>query len=336
LNPELRGVSLSLRKKQDLYHNLGQLVRNGVPFPTALDKLVHATRGETRRLIEAARQSLAQGHTVGESFAAQPEIVTPLEAAVISAVEKSGQLERGLHELSVYFGALNKARGTIIRHSAYPVFVLHVCILIAGVPKQVIQNGSVGGYCRDVGTTLLFVYATAFVVGVGAILLRKIAAENSILDRLLITIPVLGTIRRSFALSRFCTVYGIQLDAGINVIDSVLSGARSSLSGLVRSAVDWAVPRIRSGEQVGPLLAASDAFPTDLTQALIVGEETGSLDDELRRLAEEFRDKAITTLEIFAEWLPKMLYVGVLIYGGWQCINLFQMIYIAPLKSLMQ
>ncbi|HEY3897945.1 MAG TPA: type II secretion system F family protein [Chthoniobacter sp.] len=329
-------MSLSLRKKQDLYHNLGQLVRNGVPFPTALDKLVHATRGETRRLIEAARQSLAQGHTVGESFAAQPEIVTPLEAAVISAVEKSGQLERGLHELSVYFGALNKARGTIIRHSAYPVFVLHVCILIAGVPKQVIQNGSVGGYCRDVGTTLLFVYATAFVVGVGAILLRKIAAENSILDRLLITIPVLGTIRRSFALSRFCTVYGIQLDAGINVIDSVLSGARSSLSGLVRSAVDWAVPRIRSGEQVGPLLAASDAFPTDLTQALIVGEETGSLDDELRRLAEEFRDKAITTLEIFAEWLPKMLYVGVLIYGGWQCINLFQMIYIAPLKSLMQ
>ena len=70
-----------------------------------------------------------------------------------------------------------------------------------------------------------------------------------------------------------------------------------SRSGLVRSAVDSAVPEIRGGSPVGPLLAASGAFPSDLTQALIVGEETGSLDDELRRMSQEFRDKALSALE---------------------------------------
>src|SRR3569833_270869 len=62
LNPELHAVSLSLREKQRLYHSLAQLVRQGIPFPAALNKLAPGARGDTRRLIEAARKSLASGH----------------------------------------------------------------------------------------------------------------------------------------------------------------------------------------------------------------------------------------------------------------------------------
>src|SRR5580698_3866076 len=54
LNPELQRVSLTLREKQSLYHSLAQLVRTGIPFPKALDKLVATTRGDQRKLIDAA------------------------------------------------------------------------------------------------------------------------------------------------------------------------------------------------------------------------------------------------------------------------------------------
>jgi len=157
-----------------------------------------------------------------------------------------------------------------------------------------------------------------------------------VLDRLLITIPVLGKIRRSFALSRFCTVYGLQLDAGINVIDAVLAASRASLSGLVRTAVNSAVPQIRTGSQVGPLLAASDAFPTELTQSLIVGEETGSLDDELRRMGKEFRENAVSALEMFADWLPKLLYVGIVVYMAWKIVSLYQNTVMPVYKQLLE
>ena len=296
---------MTLRQKQSLYYSLGQLVRSGIPFPKALNKLVLTTRGESRRLLESARKSLADGHTVGEAFAAQPATVTPLEIAVISAVEKSGQLERGLSELSQYFGALNQARQSIIKRCAYPLFLLHFGILILNAPIIFIQG--LREYGHTVGLAFFFFYSGVMIVALATPLLRDLGAVNASLDRLLIIFPVLGNIRRSFALSRFCTVYGLQLDAGINVIDSVLNASRSSLSGLVRSAVNSAVPELRGGSQVGPLLAASGAFPSDLTQALIVGEETGSLDDELRRMAAEFREKALSSLEIFAEWLPKLL-----------------------------
>lgn len=316
-------MSLSLREKQRLYYSLAQLVRQGIPFPAALSKLAPGARGETRRLIEAARKSLAAGHTVGEAFAALPSIVTPLESAVVSAVEKSGQLDRGLRDLSDYFGALDGARRKLLTSAAYPIFLLHFSIL-AGNITALFPSGTLGAYLRQVGTSLLFIYAISAIVFFAISLLHEAATASAGLDRLLITFPVLGQIRRSFALSRFCTVYGLQLDAGINVIDSVLTAGRSSLSGLVRSAVNSAVPEIRGGSQVGPLLAASGAFPSDLTQALIVGEETGALDDELRRMGLEFRDQALRSLAIFTEWAPRLFYIGVLLYGAWQVVSFFQ------------
>lgn len=326
-------MSLSLREKQSLYHSLAQLVRTGIPFPQALDKIAPSTRGDARRLIQAARKSVAAGHTVGEAFAAMPSIITTLESAVVSAVEKSGQLERGFRDLSEYFGALDKARRTLLARCAYPVFMLHFGVLILNVALFFTASADV--YWRTVGSQLVFVYALVAIVALATPLLRDLGAVSAVIDRLLITFPVLGQIRRSFALSRFCTVYGMQLDAGINVIDSVLNAGRSSRSGLVRSAVDSAVPQIRNGSQVGPLLAASGAFPSDLTQALIVGEETGSLDDELRRMSLEFRQKALSALEVFTEWLPRLLYTGVVLYMGWRMVT-FIVAYYGQVRSMLE
>jgi type II secretory pathway component PulF len=318
LNPELRGVSLTLREKQSLYHSLAQLVRTGIPFPKALDKLVVSARGDQRRLIETSRKSLAEGHTVGEAFAKTGGAVTVLEVAVISAVEKSGQLDRGLSELSAYFGSLDKARKAILTRCAYPVFLLHFGIFALSAPTIFLKD--VHHFWVEVGTALFFVYGTAAIIALLVPLLRDGAAANAGIDRLLITLPVLGNIRRFFALSRFCTVYGLQLEAGINVIDSLLNAGRASRSGLARSAADEAAPQVRNGSPVGPLLAASGAFPTEFTQGLIVGEETGSLDDELRRMATEYRERALSALEIFSEWLPKLIYVGVVLFLAWKIL----------------
>jgi len=314
-------VSLSLREKQSLYHSLAQLVRTGIPFPTALEKLVHTTRGDQRKLVDAARKSLAAGRTVAEAFAKQPEAVTPLEVAVIAAVEKSGQLDRGLSDLSDYFGVLDQARSTIIKKSAYPVFLLHFGILALSVPTIVLKD--VAHFWHEVGTTLFFVYGGVALVALAAPLVRDCGASSALIDRLLLIVPVIGKIRRSFALSRFCTVYGLQLNAGINVIDALLTAGRTSRSGLVRSAANAAAPKVRSGATaVGPLLAASGAFPSELTQALIVGEETGALDEELHRMAKEYREKALSALEVFADWLPKLIYVGICLYLAWKIIGM--------------
>jgi type II secretory pathway component PulF len=331
LNPELPAVSLSLREKQTLYYSLAALVRSGVPFPTALDKLILTTHRGTRRFLESTRRLLGEGRTVGDALAAQSATVSPLEIAILSAVERSGHLDRGFSELSQYFGALHAARQSIIRQCIYPFFLLHLAIFALNLLTYFTRGPQY--YWRAVGTALFFFYGAGIIVALAIPLLRDFGAGNASFDRLLNIFPLVGTIRRSFALSRFCTVFGLQLDAGVNVIDSVHNAGQSSRSGLVRSAVDSALPVIRGGSPVGPLLASSGAFPTDLAQAVIVGEETGSLDEELRRLSAEFRQKAMTALDILAEWLPKIIYFGTVIYIGWGIIS-FYLSYFAQLKAM--
>ena len=81
------------------------------------------------------------------------------------------------------------------------------------------------------------------------------------------------------------------------------------------------------------MLAASGALPSELTQAIIVGEETGALDDELRRMAKEYREKALSALEVFADWLPKLLYVVICIFLAWKIVTMFQEFYLAPVQK---
>ena len=315
-------MSLSLRQKQSFYHSLAQLVRSGVPFPAALNKLAGTTRGGARQLLDSARKALANGRTVGEAFAAQRSEVTPLEASVITAVEKSGQLDHGLRELSDYFGALAQARASVIKRLTYPVFLLHFGILVLGAPALFAKGAAT--FFRETGSTFVFLYAAVAVVALITPVLRDLGAANGLVDRLVNAIPLVGKVRRSFALSRFCTVYGLQLDAGVNIIDALIAAGHASRSGSVRAAVKAAVPEVRGGSQVGPLLATSDAFPMELMQTIIVGEETGKLVEELKRLAVDFRAEALSRLEALADWLPKLLYVGIVLYLAWKILGVFQ------------
>ena len=315
-------MSLSLREKQGLYHSLAQLIRTGIPFPAALDKLAGTTRGSARQLVESVRRALAKGRTVGEAFTAQHPAVTPLESSVLSAVEKSGQLDHGLRELSDYFGALAQARATVIKRLTYPVFLLHFGILVLGAPALVLKGGP--AFIHEVGGAFVFIYAAAAIVAMLTHVLRDAGASSPSMDRLLRAIPLVGKVRRSFALSRFCTVYGLQLDAGVNIIDALIAAGRASRSGTVKSAVDAAVPDVRGGAQVGPLLAVSGAFPAEVMQSLIVGEETGRLDEELKRMAVELRHEALGTLETLADWLPKLLYTGIVLYLAWKIVGVIQ------------
>jgi len=116
----------------------------------------------------------------------------------------------------------------------------------------------------------------------------------------------------------------MQLDAGINVLDALEAAQRSSLSGLMQRAVRDTIPEVRNGLQVGPLLAASGAFPEPMTRALLVGEQTGQLDEELTRMTKEYQEEAVSRLQTLAFWIPKLLYACVVIYAGYRIVVMYQ------------
>ncbi|MDP9291525.1 MAG: type II secretion system F family protein [Verrucomicrobiota bacterium] len=326
-------MKLNLRQKERFYHQLGKLLRAGVAFPSALVTLSSETRGGLRRLIEHLRRATGRGESIGDAFASAQPAVSGLEAGIFLACERSGRLDEACRYLSEYFATLERARAAIVKKSAYPVFTLHFGVFVLALPSLFL-GGTGAGYFKQ---TLSFLFAIYFVLGVVVFAVKgivKLAESSAAVDRLLRLVPAVGKLRRSFTLSRFCATYEMQLQSGVNVIDGLLSAAHASRSALVTDAVERALPAIRSGAQVGPELSRSSAFTRDMMRAFRVGEDTGDLDEELKRLATEFHEEALSRIETVSEWLPRIVYVTIAVYLAFQIVATYQKVLGAYSKAL--
>jgi type IV pilus assembly protein PilC len=333
-------VSLSLRQKQSLYHNIGRLLRSGITFGKALESLAKTSRGRTLQIGLKLKQSILDGQTIAEAFANLRPAVSEMEIGILSAVERTGRLEYGFAQLADYFGALDQARGTVIKKSAYPIFVLLLSIFTLNLKSFLITMFAGGtiplafhAYLKSTATSLVTLVVAAVVIGAGCYFLIKAAGRNAVIDGFLLRIPVLGKMRRAFALSRFCATFEMQLDAGVNILDGLETAERASQSGMIRSAMETGLPKVRTGAQPSEILAASSAFPEEMVQAYTVAEEGGELESELKRMAAEYQLESINRLEILVEWVARLLYLGVLIYVGYGIIS-FYMAYINAAMKL--
>ncbi len=322
---------MSPRAKQQLYHSLAQLLRAGVTFPRALEKLSTTARGPARQTVARIRSHLDRGYTVAEACAAAH--LGSTEAAVLAAVERAGSLDRGLEELARHFGALASARGRVLAKLAYPVFVLVLGVLLLNLPLIVRQDAT--AYLYATLPVLAAMVAAALALVVVCKFLAALASFDPLVDAFVRALPLIGGMQRAFAMSRFCLAYELQLNAGINVFDALQSASSASRSGMVRSAVARVLPEVRAGSQVGPLLAESSAIDPEVAQGIVVGEESGSLGSELRQLAATQSERAYGRLDALAEWLPRLVYVAVLLYVGASIVRVYRD-YLDQLQPLLE
>ncbi len=309
-------------EKASLYHELGQLVRTGTPFPKAIEKLAAFTHGPARAGLAAITAALTRGSTVGEALALGAPLITPLESGILSAGDRAGRLETSLEHLAGYYTAISEARRRIWSQLGYPLFVLHVAFIALSLPI-LFAAGGVEGFLRAIGLAIGGLWL-AIIVG-GAVVRAVLAvAERQVgLDRLLRALPLFGKLRRAFSLSRFCTAYHLQLEAGVNVLGSLDIAAIASGSAVLRQAVARGLPAVRSGGRVGPALAETGAFPKPFLRAFAVAEETGEIDRELQRIGETYRTAAMRRLETIAEWVPRILYIAIMGYIGWRIVGFY-------------
>ncbi|MEO7932008.1 MAG: type II secretion system F family protein [Chthoniobacterales bacterium] len=314
-------MKLSLAERSRFYDELGKLLTAGFPFLRAIETMLTARpRFSTRRLLEKFQGLALGGNTITESFSEPRMPFSEMEIALISACERSGQLQRGCDFLTRYYARLDAVRRQIVRRALYPFFILHFGVVLLAVPKF-FQGSPASGVLREIGMELGSFYLLAAVLyGVSSMVI-KLAMHSSVLDQILGMLPLFGGIHLSLALSRFCTTYQMQLDAGVNVMDSLDTAARASASARIVQGIRASLPEIRAGQAVGPELAKTGALPSELVRSLVIGEQTGALDAELLRAAGDYEAKALRGIESFGDWMPKAIYFVIVIFLAWNIIS---------------
>jgi len=337
-------MRLSHREKQRFFDSLARLVRTGITLPAALDKLASSAGGGLRPVLVSLRKSFAAGQSPADAFRREQKALGVMEASVLGAAERTGRMDQVLHQLADYHGALAEARAQMKAKLLYPAFIFHFGVFVLTLPRLLpkselsteppgLEHG-VGPYLSATLGLFLAVYVAAFFLVLIARAVTTLATHNAALDAVLGRIPIIGAIRRNFALSRFCLTYELHLGAGVNAPEALETAAEASQSGIVRRAVARAVPRVLSGERAGDVLAADGALPGSLIEGLVVGEESGQLDQTLLRLAASYQSDAMAALHTLAEWLPRLIYLGVVAFIVWRIFQTLMQVYFGPLQKL--
>lgn len=314
-------VKLSLPDKHFLYHDLGQFLRSGIPLPQAVEALLPDTaqRG-VRQVLKQLLKMFLQGESVPGAFARLKPTVGDMEVALIEASSNTGRLDQAFSYLAEYFGALEFLRAKIVRAILWPAIQLHLGVLIPNlVPLFVggMTDAAWHTYFVRCGTTLAIFY----VVGIGlwalADLLISMARSSATVDGILSWIPLVGKLRRNLSLSRFCATYEMQLQGGINVYDSLRAASDASQSGRLQAFIKRVLPQVRGGASFGSTLTGKGALPSALQRAIRVGEDTGNLDENLKRWADYYQKASVGALDMAAVWIPRVFYfliAGYLVY----------------------
>lgn len=316
-----------LFRRADFYHQLAQLVTAGIPLTNALQQISHRPPALSyRKPLQQVLAELAQGKPVAQSLR-DADWLPDLDLTLIEAGERSGRIDQCFRTLANYYTERGTIARQIIAQLLYPAFLIHFATLIFGVvlPWAGSQfNASIPMLFVSAAIHwLLPVYLTVALLIIGNQSKRG-EGWRSFLERVLHPVPVLGTARRSFALSRLSMSLEALISSGVSITEAWRFAAVASNSpALKRIVATWKAP-LESGATPAELVNAARYFPATFANLYQTGETTGKLDETLQRLHVFFQEdsshktKMLVKAGCMAVYLTAVLIIAMRIIGFYQ------------------
>jgi type IV pilus assembly protein PilC len=275
-------------------------------------------------LLKDLHQGLAAGGSIASSFGKDKAQISELERSLITAGERGGKLAPAFQHLADYFGMIATTRHQMVVSMIYPLVILHLGIFIATVPATMMKGIESGWEMAGSFLTLLLgVYMLVFCLFISIRALWRLAPETLGIDKLINRIPWLGKVRVNLAMARFCKVYHSCLLAGISMAETVQCSAVAAQSAVIRAACTGLTQAAKAGTSLGPQLIAAEVFPKAFSRSYATGEEAGTLDIDLARWSKKFQGDAESAAKIAAMMVPRVLYLAIMIFVGWQIVRFF-------------
>jgi type IV pilus assembly protein PilC len=280
--------------------HLEQLTRSGVPIIESLVDLRDTLDNPRfREVVAGLVEAIDGGQRLSQAMAAQPEVFDLVFASLIRTGEETGRLPEVLKNLTEKLKWEDELASHAKKILIFPAFAGTIVLgavtfLMIAVVPQMVQFVKGMGQALPFHTKaliwtsdafvhywyLIFGLPTAIVVG------TLLAARNNYklrlqLDRLKLSIPVLGPILKKIILARFASVFAMMYGAGITILESIKMTEEISGNLVVKEALQQVGQQIADGQIVTQAFQNAGLFPPLVIRMLRVGESTGALDEAL-------------------------------------------------------
>ncbi len=326
---------LSARTIAYTTHQLADLLGGGLPLLSALTLLANQTEHpELQRIIESVASAVRDGRSLSEALSDSPHVFPPLYCSMVRAGEVGGGLELALRRLAELGENEAELRSRLLSASAYPLFVLCVAMamtifLMAYVIPKLSLVFIESGQLLPLPTRFLLSVSRLFTSGwwwlVGALVvigwgLRRWYASptgRAVADRLLMNLPGFGPLVRKLDTARFTRNLGVMLSQGVPVLQALEVVERSVSNRVLRTAMDQIQDAVRDGSGIAAALEASRQFPVFVSNMVAVGEESGTVDAALLKVAATYErevDRTIRTLTTILEPVLLVVVGGIVMF----------------------
>jgi type IV pilus assembly protein PilC len=315
---------------------LATMLRAGVPLLQAFDIVARGhTNARFSRLMLDIKTRIEAGSSLSQAFREHPMQFDNLYCNLVSAGETSGTLDAILDRLATYKEKILAIKSKIKAALFYPISVIVVAfvvvwvIMIWVIPafKQVFTS-----FGADLPAPTLMVMAISdfFVtwwwlmaaIVVGAVmsfftLLRRSTAFRFTVDRISLKIPVIGNILEKATIARWTRTLSTMFAAGVPLVESLDAVAGAAGNSVYAAATKRIQTEVSTGASLSNSMMNTKLFPSMVLQMTQIGEESGSLDGMLSKIAEFYErevDDAVAALSSLLEPII-IVFLGVVIGG---------------------
>jgi len=315
---------------------LATMMKAGVPLLQSFDIVGRGhSNPSMQRLLAEIKADIEKGSSLTQAFGRYPLYFDALFCNLVGAGESAGILEGVLERLATYKEKILAIKSKIKSALFYPLSVIIVAIVVVWIIMVWVIpafKSVFSSFGADLPAPTLIVMAMSdFVVanwfilfgGSGAAIYaffwtwKRSEKMQMFMDRLTLKIPIFGDLIRKSSIARWTRTLSTMFAAGVPLVDALGSVAGASGNYVYYVATKKIQSEVSTGSSLTSSMQGTEVFPSMVIQMVMIGEEAGSLDAMLGKVADFFEQEVDDTVEALASLMEPMIMVvlGTLIGG---------------------
>lgn len=319
-----------------LTRQIATMLSAGVPLVQTVEMIGSGHNNRNmQKLLATIGHKLQSGIPLSECLRGHPKYFDDLYCDLVNSGEQSGSLETIYGRIATYKEKAEALKAKIKKAMTYPISVLVIAFIVTSIlliyVVPVFQEIFASFGAELPGFTLLVIAISEFMQAywyfglaglfIGSYFFKK-AHTNSLtlrdsVDKKILKIPVIGDVLKKAEVARYARTLSTTFAAGVPLPDALTSAAGASGNAVFREAILEIRAEVTSGMQMNLAMRNCAIFPDMVVQMVAIGEESGSVDDMLAKVAtvyEQEVDNAVDNLTTLLE--PMIMAVLGVVIGG--------------------
>lgn len=329
---------------------LASMLKAGISLVKSLHILYSQEENKkAKAVLLEIYEDVQKGRSFSEAIQSRPGVFPNLFVSMVAAGEASGNLDGIMQRVADHYLSTNKTNNKVKNAMVYPIVLLVLLVIIffalmifilpmfrdlAGdeMPPLSAALFAIGDFMQVYWWLLIIIFVVLFFAIRIALKMPKVRLKW---DEILTKMPKIGVLMCTIYTSRFARTMSNLFASGLQMVDciekSVDTLGNSYIQGVFHSQV---VEDVKHGESLSSAVAKTEIFPGIFTSIIMVGEESGALDEILEKSAEYYEDEADTAIQklvglmepvmiIFMGIMVGMILAGIfpILYGGMEGIG---------------